>query len=131
MPSKTTTKAKGNRATAVRERRGRQKKALARRPPITGDIPDREAGSQAYVFRLFVSGQTGKSTRAINNIKSICEAYFPGQYQLEVVDVYQQPQLARGEQIVALPTLLKKAPGKLKRILGDLGNSAEFMTKLK
>jgi len=99
-------------------------------PAITGDIPQ-EVPPQAYVFRLFVSGQTSKSTRAINNIKRICESYFPGQYQLEVVDVYQQPQLARGEQIIALPTLLKKAPGKAKKILGDLGNSAEFMTKLK
>jgi circadian clock protein KaiB len=108
------------------------KRKLAKRKPeaITGDIPDNRASSQAYVFRLFVSGQTAKSTRAIDNIKRICEAYFPGQYQLEVVDVYQQPQLARGEQIVALPTLLKKAPGKLKKILGDLGNSEEFMTKL-
>ena len=96
-----------------------------------GHTFDQEASSEAYIFRLFVSGQTAKSARAIDNIKRICEAYFPGQYQLEVVDVYQQPQLARGEQIVALPTLLKKAPGKLKRILGDLGNSQEFMTKLR
>ena len=130
MPSKRTSKAKRNRAATVRERRARQKKTT-QQPAITGDVPVVETGSQAYVFRLFVSGQTGKSTRAINNIKSICEAYFPGQYQLEVVDVYQQPQLAKGEQIVALPTLLKKAPGKLKRILGDLGDSAEFMTKLR
>jgi circadian clock protein KaiB len=108
-----------------------KRKTPKKRAAITGDVPEERSSSQAYVFRLFVSGQTGKSTRAIDNIKRICEAYFPGHYQLEVVDVYQQPQLARGEQIVALPTLLKKAPGKLKKILGDLGNSEEFMTKLR
>ncbi len=108
-----------------------RKSIKRKRVAIAGDVPEEGASSQAYVFRLFVSGQTGKSTRAIDNIKRICESYFPGQYQLEVVDVYQQPQLARGEQIVALPTLLKKAPGKMKKILGDLGNSEEFMTKLK
>jgi circadian clock protein KaiB len=101
-----------------------------RTPAITGD-PIETPAPQAYIFRLFVSGQTNKSTKAIDNIKRICETYFPGQYQLDVIDVYQQPQLARGEQIVALPTLLKKAPGKSKKILGDLGNSAEFITKLK
>jgi circadian clock protein KaiB len=110
-------------------RKSKHRPIERKRPAVTGDIPAQPA-PQAYVFRLFVSGQTAKSTRAIDNIKRICEACFPGQYQLEVVDVYQQPQLAKGEQIVALPTLLKKAPGKSKKILGDLGNSREFMTKL-
>jgi circadian clock protein KaiB len=114
----------------MRVKSPKRKSAPRKTPAITGDIPE-ELAPQAYVFRLFVSGQTSKSTRAIDNIKRICEAYFPGQYQLEVVDVYQQPQLAKGEQIVALPTLLKKAPGKLKKILGDLGSSDEFVTKLR
>jgi circadian clock protein KaiB len=99
------------------------------RPVISGDIPDLDA-RQAYVFRLFVSGQTEKSARAIDNIKRICEREFPGEYQLEVVDVYQQPQLATGDQIIAVPTLVKKAPGKLKKILGDLSDGAGFIKKL-
>ena len=115
----------------TRAKKPGQKSVERKSSAISGDIPELERSRQAYVFRLFVSGQTSKSTRAINNIKRICEAYFPGQYQLDVVDVYQQPQLARSEQIIALPTLLKKAPGKLKRILGDLANSAEFVAKLK
>lgn len=96
---------------------------------ISGDIPVL-AEAKAYVFRLFVSGSTSKSTKAINNIKAICEAHFAGQYQLEVVDVYQQPQLARTEQVIAVPTLVKKAPGRIKRILGDLADSKEFIQKL-
>ena len=100
-----------------------------KRPAITGDIPDLDA-HQAYILRLFVSGQTEKSARAIDNIKRICEREFPGRYQLEVVDVYQQPQLAAGEQIIAVPTLVKKAPGKLKKILGDLSSGADFIKRL-
>lgn len=96
---------------------------------ITGDIPA-EPVRRSYLFRLFVSGRTDKSARAIDNIKRICEREFPGQYQLEVVDVYQQPQLARGDQIIAVPTLVKKAPGKLKKILGDLSNGANFIERL-
>ncbi len=101
----------------------------AKRPAIAGEIPHVKA-RQAYMLRLFVSGQTEKSAQAINNIKRICEREFPGQYQLEVVDVYQQPQLAAGEQIIAVPTLVKKAPGKLKKILGDLGSGSDFIKKL-
>lgn len=92
--------------------------------------PDGEGAPQAYVFRLFVSGQTDKSAKAIDNIKKICEAHFPGHYQLEVVDVYQQPQLASGEQIIAVPTLVKKAPGKQKKILGDLSDSKALIQRL-
>jgi len=110
----------------TRSRRGPRK---AERRAITGDVPDLNT-RQAYVLRLFVSGQTGKSARAIDNIKRICEQEFPGQYQLEVVDVYQQPQLAAGEQIIAVPTLVKKAPGKLKKILGDLSSGADFIKRL-
>ena len=90
-----------------------------------------EKSAQAYVFRLFVSGSTGRSSKAIDAIKKICETQFPGQYQLDVVDVYQQPQLASGEQIFAVPTLLKKSPGRPQKFLGDLSDSKEFMKKIR
>jgi circadian clock protein KaiB len=105
------------------------KRRPTKKASIVGDIPAESA--QAYVFRLFVSGSTGKSSKAIDNIKRICETHFPGQYQLEVVDVYQQPQLATGEQIIAVPTLVKKAPGREKKILGTLGDTPEFIKKIK
>jgi circadian clock protein KaiB len=73
-----------------------------------------------YVLRLYVAGVTRRSARAIANIKEICEQYLKGRYQLEVIDLYQQPLLAKGDQIVAVPTLIKKLPPPLRRIIGDL-----------
>jgi circadian clock protein KaiB len=75
---------------------------------------------EKYVLKLYVSGSSPKSTRAISNIREICEQYLPGRYELEVIDIYQQPELARSEQIVAAPTLIKKLPIPLRRMIGDL-----------
>ena len=63
-----------------------------------------------YVLRLYVSGSTEKSTQAVENVKRVCEEHLKNHYDLEVIDIYQQPQLARGEQIVAVPTLIKRLP---------------------
>jgi len=75
-----------------------------------------------YVLRLYVVGMTPTSTRAITNIKAICEEHLRGRYDLEVIDVYQQPQLAHGEQILAVPALVKKLPLPLRTLVGDLSN---------
>src|SRR5579862_6515212 len=75
-----------------------------------------------YVLRLYVVGMTPTSTRAITNIKTICEEHLNGRYDLEVIDVYQQPQLAQGEQILAVPALVKKLPLPLCTLVGDLSN---------
>ncbi len=75
-----------------------------------------------YVLRLYVVGMTPTSTRAITNIKAICEEHLNGRYDLEVIDVYQQPQLAHGEQILAVPALVKKLPLPLRTLVGDLSN---------
>ena len=80
-----------------------------------------------YVLRLYVVGMTPKSTRAITNIKAICEKYLRGHYDLEVVDVYQQPQLAQGEQILAVPALVKKLPLPLRTLVGDLSNTERVL----
>lgn len=75
-----------------------------------------------YVLRLYVTGTTPKSQAAISNIKRICENELKGRYDLKVIDIYQQPALAQGEQIVAAPTLIKRLPLPLRRIVGDLSD---------
>ena len=83
-----------------------------------------------YVLRLYVVGMTPKSTRAITNIKAICEEHLRGRYNLEVIDVYQQPQLAHGEQILAVPALVKKLPLPLRTLVGDLSNTERVLLGL-
>ncbi|MEI7424147.1 MAG: circadian clock KaiB family protein [Prolixibacteraceae bacterium] len=78
------------------------------------------AESAIYLLRLYVAGTTPYSVSAISNIKKICEEYLKGRYELEVVDLYQNPILAKGEQIIAAPTLIKRLPLPLHRIIGDL-----------
>lgn len=75
-----------------------------------------------YVLRLYVTGATTRSRRAIVNLDGICREYLKGQYDLEVIDVYQKPTLAKDEQIVAAPTLIKKLPLPMRRIIGDLSD---------
>lgn len=85
---------------------------------------------EAYVLRLYVSGATPRSTEAIAKIKNICDEYLPGHYDLEVIDIYQQPQLAIQERIVAAPTLVKESPGKLRRMIGNLSNTRLILQRL-
>jgi len=77
-----------------------------------------------------VSGATPRSTEAIAKIKDICEDYLPGQYDLEVIDIFQQPQLAVQEQILAAPTLVKQSPGRLRRMIGNLSNTSLILQRL-
>ncbi len=86
--------------------------------------------SSNYVLRLFVTGLTPRSVRAIANIRKICEEHLHGRYTLEVVDIYQQPTLAEGEQIIAAPTLIKKLPLPLRRIIGDLSDTDKVLIGL-
>ena len=88
------------------------------------------AASERYVLKLYVTGATPRSLRAIANIKAICEEYLKGRYELEVVDVYQQPTLARSEQIVAVPTLLRKRPAPVRRLVGDLSRTEQVLLGL-
>ena len=81
-----------------------------------------ERGDERYVLRLYVTGMTARSARAIENLRAICDEYLDGRYDLEVVDIYQQPVLTRGEQIIAAPTLIKKLPLPMRRIIGDMSN---------
>ena len=83
-----------------------------------------------YVLRLYVSGNTPRSLNAIANVKRICEEHLKERYELEVIDLYQQPQLAQGEQIIAAPTLIKKLPLPLRRIIGDMSRIERVLVGL-
>ena len=84
-----------------------------------------------YALRLYITGVTPHSRRAVANIKQICEKNFPDNYSLEIVDLYQQPELARKEQIIASPTLVKTRPLPSNRFVGDLSDSSKVLSKLK
>jgi len=87
-------------------------------------------GDQKYVLRLYVTGTTPRSVSAIRNIRKICDEHLKGAYDLEVIDIYQQPVLAKGEQIIATPTLLKKLPLPLRRFIGDMSNTEQILLGL-
>lgn len=89
-----------------------------------------ETKSGTFLLCLYVAGQTPRSLAAIANIKKICEEHLQGRYELQVIDLYQQPQLAQGEQIIAVPTLIKKLPAPLRRIIGDMSNTERVLVGL-
>jgi circadian clock protein KaiB len=86
--------------------------------------------TEKYILRLYVTGMTPRSTEAINNIRKICEGHLHGRYDLEVIDVYKDPTVAAGEQIVAAPTLIKKLPLPLRRFIGDMTNTDRILVGL-
>jgi circadian clock protein KaiB len=100
------------------------------------DTPDPEkphnetSSDERYVLRLYVTGTTPNSVRAIANIKKICEEHLKGRYELVVTDLYQQPELAKEEQIIAAPTLIRKLPLPLQRIIGDLSETERVLVRL-
>jgi circadian clock protein KaiB len=97
----------------------------------TGTQDARNAGKPGtYLLRLYVAGTGSRSVHAIANIKNICEQYLKDMYTLEVIDLYQQPESARKEQIVAIPTLVKELPLPVRRIIGDLANTAQVCASL-
>ncbi len=102
----------------VRNERAAFERALAKR------------SKEKYVLRLYVTGATTNSLRAIENIKEFCDEHLQGRYSLQVVDVYQQPVLARGEQIIAAPTLVKYLPTPLRKFIGDMSNTERILLGL-
>jgi circadian clock protein KaiB len=107
-----------------------KKKALRKESPQALEKTAKNRKNQKYVLRLYVSGLTLKSTRAIENIRKICEENLKGRYDLEVVDIFQQPEAARHEQIIAAPTLIKKLPLPLKKFIGDLSDTERVIVGL-
>jgi circadian clock protein KaiB len=85
---------------------------------------------EKYVLRLYVTGSTNRSVFAIENLKKICEEYLEGRYELQVIDLYQKPSLAKGDQIIAAPTLIKRLPLPFRRIIGDMSNKEKVLVGL-
>ncbi len=86
--------------------------------------------SQKYVFRLYVTGMTPRSIKAIENIRQLCEQYLKGRYELEIIDVFDNPEKARTGQVIAAPTLIKELPLPLRRFIGDLSNTEKILVGL-
>lgn len=96
------------------------------------DVPSliEEQDDSVYLLRLYVAGQTAKSLAAFANLKKICEEHLQGKYQIEVIDLLQNPSLAQGDQILALPTLVRRLPHPIKKIIGDLSNTERVLVGL-
>jgi circadian clock protein KaiB len=109
-------------------------KATARkksRRATNGSFPQAETNNGAqWNLRLYVAGQTPRSLSAFKNLKEICEEYLKGQYHIEVVDLMENPTLARGDQILAVPTLVRKLPPPIRKIIGDLSNTERVLVGL-
>jgi circadian clock protein KaiB len=87
-------------------------------------------GPELWNLRLYVAGQTPKSIAALANLKRVCEEHLAGKYTIEVIDLLVNPQLARGDQIVAIPTLVRKLPEPMRRIIGDMSNTEKVLVGL-
>lgn len=108
-------------------------------PPDPGGLaPSAAAFEQAiaenadarFVLRLFVSGMTPRSQQAIDNLCRLCQEHLPGRHELEIIDIYQQPGLAKTEQVIAAPTLVKKLPLPLRKVIGDMGDPGRILMVL-
>lgn len=113
------------RASNGRRARGRKAGELAdsaatRSLRLRAEQATSDGGTGRYLLRLYVTGTTSASARAIERVHAICEEHLPGRYDLEVIDIYQLPALAKDEQIIATPTLIKVLPAPLRRFIGDL-----------
>ncbi len=100
-----------------------------RKPGLAGELeqPGSNSRPAKYVLRLYVSGSTSKSALAVENLKRICEQHLKNRYDLKVIDIYQLPNLARDEQIVAVPTLIKRLPLPQRRLIGDLSDPKKVL----
>ncbi len=97
------------------------------KPPQKGRVKNLE---ESWQLRLYVAGQTAKSIAAFANLKRICEEHLEGRYRIEVIDLTKNPALAKGDQILALPTLVRKLPEPVKKIIGDLSNTERVLVGL-
>lgn len=91
---------------------------------IAGDSKDR------FVLRLYVSGLSARSCRAMENIRHLCDEHLSGRHELQIIDIYQQPELAKEQQLIAAPTLVKKLPLPLRKVVGDMQDSARILMML-
>lgn len=108
--------------------RARKPVAKAKKPATRTKTPaPRQTAADMWSLRLYVAGQTPRSLTAFTNLKRLCEEHLPGRHKIEVIDLMKSPELALGDQIVALPTLVRKLPTPIKRVIGDLSNFERVM----
>jgi circadian clock protein KaiB len=105
----------------------RAKKSATKKKPVKKSTA---ASSEVWNLRLYVAGQTPKSITALTNLKKFCEEHLKGKYTLDVIDLLQKPQLAKGDQILAIPTLVRKLPVPIRKIIGDLSNTERVLVGL-
>jgi circadian clock protein KaiB len=119
-------------AAASREAKRRPLVAKPRSPSTkeTLESSSKAIGDTRYVLRLYVAGLTPQSRVAIRNVTAICEEHLAGRYDLQVIDIYQQPVLAKGEQIIAAPTLIKKLPLPLRKLIGSMADKEKVLVGL-
>lgn len=103
---------------------GKKQKRRSRSPA------SRRPDADFYELRLYVAGQTSRSLAALANLKQICEEHLQGRYRIEVIDLLEHPQLARGDQILALPTLVRKLPEPIRKLVGDLSDTERALVGL-
>jgi circadian clock protein KaiB len=99
-------------------------------PPSNTARSTPSPAEDTYLLRLYVAGQTPKSILAFRNLKQICEEHLHGRYEIEVIDLIDNPQLAQGDQILAVPTLVRRLPEPIKKIIGDLSNTERVLVGL-
>jgi circadian clock protein KaiB len=105
-------------------------KAARGKTANVGKTATRRRKPGEWILRLYVAGLSGRSASALSNLEAVCEEHLAGRYRIEVVDLMKQPQLARGDQIVALPTLVRRLPPPMKKIIGDLSDQERLLVGL-
>ena len=104
---------------------------MSNTPGTVGDLPlESTDQTESWNMRLYIAGQTPKSLRALANLKQICEEHLAGKYHIEIVDLLENPQLASTDQILAIPTLIRKLPEPVRKIIGDLSNVERVLVGL-
>lgn len=88
------------------------------------------ATNKKFILKLYVSGATRRSSRAVENIRAFCEEHLKGRYELEIIDIYQQPELLEKEQVIAAPTLIKQLPPPLRKLIGDMSDEGKILVGL-
>ncbi len=115
-------------STAMKKTSGMKKNAARKRP--AKKRADRTSRSDFFILRLYIAGQTPNSVTAIANLKKLCEEKLKGKYRIEVVDLLEKPQLAKGDQIIAIPTLVRRLPPPVKKIIGNLSKTESVIVGL-
>jgi len=101
-------------------------------PPTTLDVElvEQAAGTEEFHLRLYVAGASPKSLEAFNNLRKLCETHLASRYEIEIVDLLEHPRLARGDEIVAIPTLVRQLPAPMRKIIGDLSDTERVLVGL-